>query len=141
VPSQVESITRSLEVAAELLAVRELAAFLHETCALGGLNERDTLDLELAMVEAATNVVEHGYGTVEGGLISLQISIADSAARLILADHGKPIPDGAFAKCRIVDWDALDGRGISIVQSCVDEIDYSSDDGCNRLSLRKRLTS
>ena len=139
--SPAEGISRSLTVPAELLAVRELAAFLHETCAAGGLDEREVLDLELALVEAATNVVEHGYQGREGGAMTLQIRIAPREVALILIDEGKPAPEGTFTKCHVVDWDALDGRGISIVQTCVDEIEYSTTGNRNRLSLRKRFTS
>jgi serine/threonine-protein kinase RsbW len=141
VPWPTEGTQRSFTVPAELLAVRELSRFLHETCAEVGVGEPDVLDLELAMVEAATNVVEHGYQGGEPGAITLQIGISGEHATLIIIDEGTPVPDGAFAKCRVVNWDALDGRGISIVQSCVDEIDYASDGQRNRLRLRKRLTS
>lgn len=127
-----------MRIAADLFAVRDLAGFLRTACLREGIDESDTADLELALVEAANNVVEHGYGGEGAGDITLELRFVPDAAELILSDRGRAAPPDLFSTQRDMPFDALAGRGIGIIQACIDEIDYSSESGRNRLSLRKR---
>lgn len=138
-PSE-SAICRTLVVTAELLAVRELALFLREVCAEAQVGDCEVLDLELAMVEAATNVVEHGYSDREGGAVALQVCVRPGGVTLTLTDTGKPAPEGVFSNRTALDMAALSGRGISIIQACVDGVEYTSRAGCNRLTLHKTLS-
>ncbi|SLJ86315.1 ATP-binding protein [Novosphingobium mathurense] len=130
-----------IAIAANLAEVRRLAAFLKEFCVRAGVVEAASLDLELALVEAANNVVEHGYTNTGQGEMTLEVSLAGDELRLVLTDGGSPVPEGYFSQCRVVDLDATHGRGCNIIQACVDEIDYVSAGGFNRLTLVKRLQS
>lgn len=129
----------ALEVAADLLEVRRLAAFLRQSCAAAGVDEAVALDCELALVEAANNVVEHGYTGHAGGTMAVEIRAEKDRVNIILSDRGRPVPDDFFDHCRVVPLDAEGGRGCGIIRACVDEIAYSSQDGFNRLTMVKRL--
>jgi len=129
----------TLEVSADLLEVRRLAAFLREACAAAGVEETAAFDCELALVEAANNIVEHGYVGQGGGTIAIEIRAEQDRMNIVLTDRGSPVPKDFFNRCRIVPLDAEEGRGCGIIQSCIDEIDYSSQGGVNRLTMVKRL--
>ncbi|CCA92655.1 ATP-binding protein [Novosphingobium sp. PP1Y] len=130
-----------IAIAANLAQVRRLAAFLKEFCAREGVDDLAAFDVELALVEAANNVVEHGYANSGQGEMTLEVIAEADVLRLVLSDGGAPVPEGYFTQCRVVDPEATHGRGCNIIQACVDEIDYVSADGINRLTLVKRLQS
>lgn len=129
----------ALAVAADLVEVRRLAALLRDACTAAGVDEMAAMECELALVEAANNVVEHGYAGRDPGKLALAVRIGGGAITLELTDSGNPLPEGFFAQCPIVPLDATRGRGVAIILSCVDEVGYASDGGENRLTLTKRL--
>jgi serine/threonine-protein kinase RsbW len=128
-----------IEVAADVMAVRELAAFVRQACAEANVEEAAAVDLELAVVEAANNIVEHGGEQKGSARIGLAFTCVGQEACVVLTDRGRPVSPDLFSRCRQVAPDALGGRGIAIMRSCVDEIAYSTCDGINRLRLVKRL--
>jgi serine/threonine-protein kinase RsbW len=132
-------VKRSLRVAANFANVRQLASFLHGACRDAGVDEAVCIDLELAMVESANNIVEHGYRQGGGGGIEVNLRFDPASVVLTLSDTGTPIPSDNLSDGRPVPPDAVEGRGIGIVRSCVDEVSYSSEAGVNRLRLTKRL--
>ena len=138
-PSAVDQVPGELLVAAELENVRVLATWLRDRCQSEGIVDTDAFDLELAMVEAANNCIEHGYVEKTAGSIGIAFEISGRAVEVALYDRGKAIPPHLFSECREVPFDALSGRGLSIVRSCVDKIDYRSEDGLNILVMTKRL--
>jgi serine/threonine-protein kinase RsbW len=127
------------EVAADLIAVRELAAFVRQACASSGVEEAAAIDLELAVVEAANNIVEHGGEQGLNSRIGLAFTRSPGVACVVLTDRGRPVSADLFSRCREVPPDALGGRGIAIIRSCVDEVAYSTCDGINRLRLVKQV--
>lgn len=129
-----------ISVAANLMEVRRLAEHLRMACAEKAIDELTAFDCELALVEAANNIVEHGYRGRRQGELTLIVQIADNAVRMELLDRGMPVPEGQFLHCEAVPLDATHGRGTGIIQSCVDEIEYTSENGLNRLVMIKRLT-
>lgn len=97
-----------------------------------------TIDLELAMVEAANNIVEHGAGA-DNGNIDLDFAMERGIALVTLSDHGAAMPRGLYAQCRDVPTNATRGRGVGIIRSCVDVVQYESKRGRNVLRLIKLL--
>ena len=97
-----------------------------------------TIDLELAVVEAANNIVEHGGATGNEG-ITLKFAVDRGVAVMTLIDRGRPVPQGLYHQCRDTPADAEDGRGVGIIRACVDTVHYASADGLNRLTLTKLL--
>jgi len=109
--SSADSAPLTLSVPSRLEDVRRLAEFLRAACTAAAIDEMTAFDCELALVEAANNVVEHGYAGVAEGEVSLELTIARDALRMVLSDRGKPVPEGQFDRCKLVPLDAVDGRG------------------------------
>ncbi|EYD76388.1 anti-sigma B factor, putative [Rubellimicrobium mesophilum DSM 19309] len=104
-------------------------------------------DIELALVEAATNVVRHGYGP-EGGPIRIEAATGNHGVRVTIFDWGRPIPGEVLANARLsrFDFDPMDlleipegGMGLSIIATIMDEVTYRSDQGQNILTLLRRV--
>ncbi|MGE0669145.1 MAG: ATP-binding protein [Sphingomonadales bacterium] len=131
----------SVRVPAELEAVRLLGQELRKACEQAGMSEAAAFEIELAMVEAANNIVIHGYAGREGAEIGMDVRVEHGAMEVALTDTGSPIPAEAIAQTGAVGDDSEHGRGIAIILAFVDSMDYRSSDGFNRLLLRKALAS
>jgi serine/threonine-protein kinase RsbW len=126
---------RSLRIPARLEAVAQLASLVREVGEAAGLGESGVVELELAVVEAANNVVTHGY---DGAFGEIEMHVAeDDGVAVELIDTGRPIPSGLLENPPVVSLDAERGRGLAIIRTCVDRLDYSSLQGTNRLRLFK----
>lgn len=132
-------LVTTLEVAATYPAIRDLAQRLRDLCQAAGVDDPALMDLELATVEAANNIVEHGFagGSIEGGTIAMQINVEPAQVAVTLVDRGPPVPSELFSRCRPVPGDAESGRGVGILQSCVDRIGYCREGDSNILLLEK----
>ena len=125
-------------VKADFAGVRCLAEHLRRRCEAAGLEAAAVFDLELAVVEAANNVVDHGFAAGECGEIEFSISTVDGIVTAILTDNGQAVPDGFFEDGAMPDPLSPRGRGAGIIRACVDTADYVSLAGRNRLTLAKR---
>lgn len=100
-------------------------------------------DLEMAVDEAVTNVIEHGYQGISGGEVVVEVQVSHQAMTVVIADRGKafdPSPHPA------VDLEAqraefrTGGVGLFLIHSLVDAVAYERVDGGNQIRLTKRLS-
>ncbi|MFY9350217.1 MAG: ATP-binding protein [Sphingobium sp.] len=124
---------------ARLDCVPSLADHLRRCCAGGAVPDAALIDLELALVEAANNIVIHGYAGRDDGVIEMTVAHDEAAIMLDLWDDGARMPEGQLSACRPFSLDAESGRGIGIIQSCIDDIAYNREGDRNHLRLTKRL--
>ncbi len=127
----------AITIAATLEEVRRLTDRVRAFAEAHDSTEQVLIDLELAVAEAANNIVIHGYGGASGE-ITLQLSRPPEGLCIELLDSGAPIPAAMFDRTSPAPNGAESGRGMAIIFACVDEIAYESADGINRLSLLKR---
>jgi serine/threonine-protein kinase RsbW len=137
-------LRRRFAIRADVAAVTELATELRAAWADFGLDEEAANDLEVAVVEAAVNIVVHGYGGAEGGTLEVGLSRDAGAVQVELVDAGAPIPPGAIENAEFPDLSddisaiPTSGRGLALIKASVDAWRYLPSAGCNRLILIKR---
>jgi serine/threonine-protein kinase RsbW len=119
--------------------VRLLAERLRAWCEDAGLPEVARMDLELALVEAANNVVRHGYAGVQGGGLQCEMRLVPGGVELALSDQGAPIPAARLHSVQSPAFDSESGRGLALIAACTDRIGYTEGRGSNRLVLFKAL--
>ncbi len=140
----VESLMRgrrtiSLSVEADFPSVRLLAAACHGVLAEWGLSADRRSLLELALVEAATNVVRHAYGG-RGGRVDVELAREGNAIALSVVDSGASFDPTRVPPPREPDpadpstWPE-GGMGLPIIRAACDELRYRSEGGRNRLTL------
>jgi anti-sigma regulatory factor (Ser/Thr protein kinase) len=130
-----------VELPADLTRVAELAPLVHAACAAANLDAVAIMDLELAVAEAANNIVGHGYCADARQTYSVVMRAEAGLVEIELVDRGVPIPPALLEAAAEVKEDAECGRGLVLMRACVDEIDYRSSAGENHLTLRKRCTA
>lgn len=98
-------------------------------------------NIELAVHETCTNIVEHAYNG-KNGRINISLSIHKKTNRLIieLQDTGTPFD---LAKIQEPDLEApqIHGYGLFITRQLLDEVNYQSTPGTNQWRLVKNLAS
>jgi serine/threonine-protein kinase RsbW len=109
--------------------------------------ERDAI--ELALAEALTNIVEHGYGGDHGDAVRLRLQERGGGLEIDIWDRGQPIPDGLIESTDVAttflfdptDLDGLPegGMGLALIKAAFDDVRYGTRDGVNRLRLVRRL--
>lgn len=129
----------TVSCAATLENVRLLADAVRGWIGESGLNETLADDLELAVVEAANNIVLHGTDGLEGQVMSVTICRVPSGVEVALEDWGRAIPAGVLDSTIPADLGAESGRGMGLIAACTDRVDYSATSEGNRLVLFKAV--
>ena len=111
----------------------------------GGLSEEAADNVMLAIAEALTNVIRHGYGEPCEHEIILTVrkltAKADGRAGMefVIRDFGKQV-DPASIKSRNLDEIRPGGLGVHIIRSVMDEVEYGCAEGKGmRLRMVKYL--
>lgn len=92
--------------------------------------------IELALQEAATNVIRHAY---EGALdrpIQVVVDADPRQVRISLFHEGRPF-DPAMAEPPAFDGSRLGGWGLYLIEQLMDEVSYSFESGRNEVRLVK----
>jgi serine/threonine-protein kinase RsbW len=137
--SQRYQITRS----AELESLRVFRDFIADCCANFDIPEGVVLDLKLAVDEACTNIIQHGYKGMDPGSIILSFRIEAKRILVQITDFGHifepadvPQPD---IKAALEDRE-IGGLGLYLIYQTMDDIDYQASQEGNVLTFTKNLT-
>ena len=112
--------------------------------------EERGVQLRLGIIEAMTNVVEHGCAGREGGYLHLLAEAGMDQWCFTLTDNGRPIPRDAImaADGSVFDFDPKaiselpeGGMGLSLIQMVFDQVDYKVAVSSNRLLLTAYLSA
>jgi len=128
--------------AAELESLARFREFVGQHCQRKGLDSQTCYDLMLAVDEACTNIITHGYAGMNPGSIILDLELQSSQVIIRITDFGHP-----FEPCEPEAPDvsaALAGRptggfGLFIIYNIMDTVDYKTTEAGNTLILTKRL--
>ena len=134
--SQRFQITR----AAELESLQTFRDFITECCARYEVSNDTVLELKLAVDEACTNIITHGYKGMDPGSIILSFRIEPERILIQITDFGHcfepvagPRPDVEAA----LEDQELGGLGLYLIYQTMDNIDYTSSDDGNTLTFTK----
>ena len=106
-----------------------------------GLDKKAITDIELAVDEAATNIINHAYGGEGKGEIECCYRVIPEGLEIILHDHGNPFnPEAVRQPDLISDVCCREpgGLGLHIMKSLMDSVDFSfNGHGGNLLTMTK----
>lgn len=127
-----------LELTADLGKLSQIRDFVSEAVGALGINALALDDLLVAVDEAVTNILIHGYGGP--GEIDLEISVSGSDVLVRLRDQA-PTYDAAFGHSVDLeppgDRDKPGGMGLYLIQNAMDEVNHQTIDGGNELTMTK----
>lgn len=137
--------TISLSIESRPECIELLGCALQGLCRLTGLSAADIAKIELAVVEAANNVFEHAYRNQPGRLLVVEFQLATDRVSLLVRDAGEAMDPRKLA-AELAEpspvspetWHAR-GRGLTIIKSCMDSVEYQVRDGVNTLAMSRTL--
>jgi len=126
--------------AAELESLSIFRQFITDCCSKHNISNESVFELKLAVDEACTNIIEHGYKGMDPGSIILSFRIESDRILVQITDFGHifepaeaPRPDVAAA----LEDRELGGLGLFLIYQTMDNIDYQSSEDGNTLTFTK----
>ena len=117
-----------------------LIEFMEAACEDAGVKPELRFDLTLALEEAASNVMEHGYKN-RGGELLVSFEVRDGSVILCLRDRARPFKP---RKVTGPDTDVpledrpVGGLGLHLMYELMDEVHYETLRDGNLLTMIKR---
>lgn len=144
-PPIATTVTSQVCVRADRDGLARCLALTEATCTKLALGDEDTMALRLAVEEACTNIVDHGYPAGQAGPLSLTFSAPQPGwLEARIDDQATPFhPDNAREPDLLasVEDRPIGGLGWFFIKQVMTQVDYHSDDQGNRLRLLRRLTT
>jgi serine/threonine-protein kinase RsbW len=107
---------------------------------LGETDVAKRFSFELAVIEIATNIVEHTRRSDvdDGRRFTLDLDATADEVRAVFTDNGMPA-DIDLSAVTMADVDDESGRGLALALATLDSLDYRHDAGRNIWTLVCRL--
>ncbi|MEO8611981.1 MAG: ATP-binding protein [Chloroflexota bacterium] len=131
------------EIAGVLEQIPLAGDFVANIARNAGLDERGVYHCQLAIDEACTNIIEHGYGASGADRViqlicrvdaqSLTITILDNSSAFNPLERPNPDPGMPLEER------ATGGWGIYFIKRLMDTVSYTREGHVNRLTMIKRL--
>lgn len=122
--------------------VRLAGTAVKAICSITGADTLVCSQLELGLVEALNNVIIHACDQKADQQVEIDLTLNDDGIELMLTDRGKSASRSLFdtsdAEISCPPPLAEGGRGLYLIQTLMDEVAYTSQDGVNRLYMCKR---
>ena len=122
----------------QLDAIRKIAT---QAARDAGLDDSGIYGVELSMVEACTNIIEHAYEGLDGGEIECTCDLDDEKLTITIHDHGKSFD---LSSITLPDLESdlesrpLGGLGVFFMKKSMDELRFESQgEGGNVLTMVK----
>jgi serine phosphatase RsbU (regulator of sigma subunit)/anti-sigma regulatory factor (Ser/Thr protein kinase)/uncharacterized protein YigA (DUF484 family) len=131
-------VSLRLGVRSSLAAAREASIVVREFLRGHGIEAEELAGWELALVEAANNVAEHGNTGTEDEFFEIDVAVTPEDVTLRLTDRtaGFEYPD----QVGLPDSMSEGGRGLFLIENLCDQVSYMRGRGGNCMTLRKRRT-
>lgn len=131
----------SLTLEATLEALAPISDFVVEQARAAGLDEHAVWEVQLAVDEAATNVIQHSYAQQPGPL-TVRAEAVDGELRMTVADHGTPfnpldVPEPDLESP--LEERKTGGLGLYLMRKLMDTVEWHFVDGENTLLMTKRI--
>jgi sigma-B regulation protein RsbU (phosphoserine phosphatase) len=135
----------ALRVEATLENLRTVSYFIHGIGHRLQLSEMTLFDIDLAVEEAAVNIVDYAYPPGKAGEMLVRAEVEDDAVHIILTDWGIPLDPDDVTPYDIhapVEVRIEGGMGLHLIHSVMDDVVRETapvPGGPNTLTLIKRI--
>jgi serine/threonine-protein kinase RsbW len=120
-----------------------IAEFVRLESKKAGLTFKDIFEIETAVDEAVSNIIEHAYGGEGIGEIACSCISSPDKMTIILEDHGMPFDPACIPVPDITaNLEERENHGLGYFLMCrlMDDIHFEFREGLNQLTMVKRKT-
>ncbi|HUU75637.1 MAG TPA: ATP-binding protein [Methanoregulaceae archaeon] len=132
----------ALIVDAERANLLKIAEFLEEHLLSHSVGEKDIFEIGLAVDEACSNIILHGYREKEGR-IEVELQVNPDLVTITIKDEGRPFNPLTVEPPVLsddIEQRVIGGLGVYLIKKTMDEVSYVYRDGMNKLVLAKKRT-
>jgi anti-sigma regulatory factor (Ser/Thr protein kinase) len=123
-------------------SLSQIAHFVEKQAVAAGLDDNEVYAVQLAVDEACSNIIEHGYGGEGRGDITCSCATKGGGLEIVLIDHGRAFDPGAIPAPNVgapLEELGSRGAGIFLMKKLMDRVDYVFDEQAGtRLTLFKK---
>jgi|WetSurSiteA1Bulk_404760.scaffolds.fasta_scaffold01135_4 serine/threonine-protein kinase RsbW len=109
-----------------------------------GLNDSEVYAVQLAVDEASTNIIEHGYGQECPSRIDITCDVQDDGLKVVIYDDAEPFNPESVPEPEVnVPLEDIKPRGLGmfLMRQMMDEVNYESNKAMgNTLTMVKHRT-
>lgn len=137
-------MARTLTVPGSYDRLEQVCRFVAQAAESAGLDEGQSSHCQLAVDEACTNIIEHGYGGEHLGQIWLTCEAEPGELTIIIRDTARPFDPNSVPEPNLsapLDEMRIGGLGLFFMRQVMDAVEFSSDSAGNTLVLVKRRDS
>jgi len=130
--------------AAELESLKIFREFIGDCCAQHDIPGEIVSDLKLAVDEACTNIIQHGYKGMNPGSIILSFRLEPERILVQITDFGHIFEPAEASQPDVeaaLEDRELGGLGLFLIYQTMDNVDYHCSEEGNTLSFTKFLRS
>ncbi|MBJ7259129.1 MAG: ATP-binding protein [Chthoniobacterales bacterium] len=137
-------MTASADFISDRAELEKLEGFTADFAAKAGLSDKELFALQIIVEELVTNVIDYGGVPAGEHAVRVDLSADDGELLIRLTDRGReynPLlredPDVTLP----AEQRPIGGLGVHFCKKLTEEQEYARVDGCNVLTLRKKLSS
>ena len=126
----------------QILEIDRLSEWMEGISQKAGLDHMVAFNINLALEEAVTNIINYAYPEGTEGDIELSFSLTGRTLYFTLSDGGKPFDPTSVPPADISAQAAdrpIGGLGIHLVRKIMDDVNYFRKDGKNILKMTKNI--
>jgi anti-anti-sigma factor len=132
---------RTITVEASLVQLAAISDFVVDQARAAGLDEHAVWEVQLAVDEAVTNVIQHSYAQSSGS-ITLTTKHSGDTFEVAIRDRGRPFnPDDVPEPDLIspLEQRRTGGLGLYLMRKLMDHVEFHFENGENILTMIKRI--
>ena len=136
-------MTSSADFVSDRAELEKLEGFTADFALKAGLSDKDLFALQIVVEELVTNVIDYGEVPVGEHAATVDLTAQDGLLTIVIRDRGKeynPLlredPDVTLP----AEERPIGGLGVHFCKKLTDTQDYERRDGCNVLTIRKKVS-
>lgn len=121
--------------------LEQISKFIEQAGLAAGLDDTAICRCQLAVDEACTNIIEHAYEGEGRGSIDIECEPGAGELTITIADQGKPFDPDSVPEPQLgapLEDIQVGGLGLYFMRQVMDAVEFSYQDGSNKLVLVKR---
>jgi serine/threonine-protein kinase RsbW len=137
------SETLELNVKATIENISQVTGNIEDFLRHKGFTDETVFDVRLAVDEAITNVIQHGYNGKEG-MIRILCEVSTREIVLVVEDSAKPFNLSSVEEPQFpdsIEKRQIGGLGVYLIKKKMDQVTHEFKNGRNILTMKKRVTT
>lgn len=132
---------RSIAFPGRFSSLNEIRDYYTQAAKEAELDSQSIYDVQLAVDEAATNIIDHAYGGEGKGAIECSYNILPAGLEVVMRDHGQPFNPGKIESPDLkkdMRYRKQGGLGLHFMKTLMDSVEFTFNGrGGNVLKMTK----